>query len=832
MRKQLLIQITIVLIILLAATVTAEIPKLISYQGRLLDETGDPVTGSHNFTFALYMFEEAPLGDSIWTETHSLTLEDDGVYNVMLGSVTPFPSNVDFSSQYWLGLFVDGDEIARYALTADPYSFRADVADSLSGGCVGDTLIAYWEMLRNIPPDIADGDDNTAGVSGDGTADYLARWVNSDSLTASGLYDNGSDNFGMGAIGLVNARLYIDGGDIMKYGIYSTEASSYPIYAEWDGSSAGAAVRATNSGTGGDALQAVAEGSGRSAIYARGSSGVDYSIYSNANGATWAGYFTGDIAITGDANISGNLSVSGNFPTDDDWNTISDTNIYSAVSGNVGIGTPSPNAKLHINGGATIPPIRAQVDGHSRFILSTNGGVSIGDYQDTPPERGLYVYGNLGIGTASPAADLHIVSDDTLASLIVAPTASSSGDHAELLLAEDNDATFGMLWRYNGDDNVLNLYGKNTSTYYGPHLSINRDNGNVGIGTDDPDEALEVVGDIKANGINSRSLILALESLSDIELTLESGGNVGGAFFQIFHDGDYIFAVYEDGKIFATNDMEISGGTGSVNLLVEADTDNSGEGNQPSITLSQDGGDVQAEFGYFHSDNHLTLANRYSAGHLLLGAGDTTIMELTDNHRVYFYNEAGETAVKILPTEGSDGSQISLYKADGTESITLDADYGGLGGDGRIQTEELQITGGSDIAEPFDIDDKYEIKEGMVVRINPQNPGKLSIADQAYDRMVAGVISGAGEVKPGMIMGQKGTIANGEYPIALTGRVYVLADASYGAINPGALLTSSNTPGHAMKVADHSKATGAIIGKAMTSLDEGQGLVLILVTLQ
>jgi hypothetical protein len=62
--------------------------------------------------------------------------------------------------------------------------------------------------------------------------------------------------------------------------------------------------------------------------------------------------------------------------------------------------------------------------------------------------------------------------------------------------------------------------------------------------------------------------------------------------------------------------------------------------------------------------------------------------------------------------------------------------------------------------------------------------------------------------------------------------VYCWCDASGGAIEPGDMLTTSDTPGHAMKVTDYPRAQGAIIGKAMTSLEEGRGLVLVLVNLQ
>ena len=83
-----------------------------------------------------------------------------------------------------------------------------------------------------------------------------------------------------------------------------------------------------------------------------------------------------------------------------------------------------------------------------------------------------------------------------------------------------------------------------------------------------------------------------------------------------------------------------------------------------------------------------------------------------------------------------------------------------------------------------------------------------------------------------MLMGQAGTVADGSHPVALTGRVYCLADASNGPIEPGDLLTTSATPGHAMKVTDYSRAQGAVIGKSMESLQSGTGLVLVLVSLQ
>ncbi len=144
----------------------------------------------------------------------------------------------------------------------------------------------------------------------------------------------------------------------------------------------------------------------------------------------------------------------------------------------------------------------------------------------------------------------------------------------------------------------------------------------------------------------------------------------------------------------------------------------------------------------------------------------------------------------------------------------------------------LHIDGGADLAEPFNTSGRDNIRPGMIMSIDPENPGQLRIADKPHDKTVAGIVSGANGINAGLTLTQKGTAADGSVPVALTGRVYAWVDASYGAIGPGDLLTTSNTPGHAMKVTDHEKGPGTIIGKAMTSMDEGKGLVLVLVTLQ
>lgn len=149
---------------------------------------------------------------------------------------------------------------------------------------------------------------------------------------------------------------------------------------------------------------------------------------------------------------------------------------------------------------------------------------------------------------------------------------------------------------------------------------------------------------------------------------------------------------------------------------------------------------------------------------------------------------------------------------------------------GNVSVRTLTIRGGADLAEPFELSHDG-IAKGSVVIIDDEQPGKLKLSTRAYDTRVAGIVSGANGVHPGISLHQAGVLEKGEN-VALSGRVYVLADATNGAIKPGDLLTTSDTPGHAMKVTNHTQSQGAILGKAMTRLDEGQGAVLVLVTLQ
>ena len=172
---------------------------------------------------------------------------------------------------------------------------------------------------------------------------------------------------------------------------------------------------------------------------------------------------------------------------------------------------------------------------------------------------------------------------------------------------------------------------------------------------------------------------------------------------------------------------------------------------------------------------------------------------------------------------------FQFQNRDGSPYMTIEKDNKVTIG-GSLTVPILQITGGSDLAEPFVVSGMETIEPGTVVVLDPANPGQLRMADGAYDTLVAGIVSGAGGINPGLIMLQESvTDDDAMHPVALTGKVYVKA---VGPIKVGDLLTTSDVPGHAMAATDRDRAFGAILGKAMSPLADETGLVLVLVALQ
>lgn len=222
---------------------------------------------------------------------------------------------------------------------------------------------------------------------------------------------------------------------------------------------------------------------------------------------------------------------------------------------------------------------------------------------------------------------------------------------------------------------------------------------------------------------------------------------------------------------------------------------------------------------------------------------------------IFVKNSDGEDSIVINGSSGNIGvggngqaGDLFIRNADGDDVMHLKGSNGnvGIGGHGESGDVFVKDAGGNntihlsgnsgdiilinaDCAEEFDAAVPEALDPGTVTVLDDE--GRVRTSDQAYDPRVAGVISGAGDYRPGILLDRRGAPGS-RVPVALVGKVFCKVDAAYGPIRVGDLLTTSATAGHAMRASDRGRTAGSVIGKALRAWEEGQGLIPILVALQ
>lgn len=238
------------------------------------------------------------------------------------------------------------------------------------------------------------------------------------------------------------------------------------------------------------------------------------------------------------------------------------------------------------------------------------------------------------------------------------------------------------------------------------------------------------------------------------------------------------------------------------------------------------GANVLANSGIGVASNSVNSYGVY--GHSVSSHG---VYGVADNTGIGVYGESNSgEGIRGTSHNTAHGGVVGVNTTSGIAVYGISSG-GGYAGyfDGRVRVAVLEIAGGADLAEKFETSEKAE--PGTVMCIDTTSPGRLTVASGAYNRKVAGVLSGANKLSAGMVLSDPAAPKNGQ-AVAMTGRVWVKCDTSNGPIEAGDLLTTSETRGHAMKVTDYARSQGATIGKAMTGLESGDGLVLALVSLQ
>jgi hypothetical protein len=209
----------------------------------------------------------------------------------------------------------------------------------------------------------------------------------------------------------------------------------------------------------------------------------------------------------------------------------------------------------------------------------------------------------------------------------------------------------------------------------------------------------------------------------------------------------------------------------------------------------------------------------------------------------YFRNTEGGLALVAVSSTTNDILQVknganTVFRVNGAGNVHTDGGYhcGNNLDDGAGTLDENEIAPCLYDSSPADFAEMLPATQGLypgeVLVVGPD--GQLARSTQPYQSALAGVYS----TRPSYLGNGQRWGEEGYAPLAMVGVVPVQASAENGPIRPGDLLTTSGTPGHAMKADPITVGgvtfypSGVILGKALESLDMGTGLILALVTLQ
>jgi hypothetical protein len=339
---------------------------------------------------------------------------------------------------------------------------------------------------------------------------------------------------------------------------------------------------------------------------------------------------------------------------------------------------------------------------------------------------------------------------------------------------------------------------------------------------------------VKTQGDSDYTLLTPRQKITNVPYSIYSSGGSGGGYW-VYGNGQLTFS---GGNVGVTGGsanpptsgkgVYLEGGSATAGYLWSHDYDT----NTP-LTLFINPFGSKVAVGAFQADGRFTSTSNAEAA--IVGRN-------TANWVGVYGESVGSIGVwgKSSTGIGMQGETGAAYNAGVIGYCSNVAGWGGYfkntaGGvglrvDGAAQVATLDILGGADIVEGFKTGER-PLEPGTVVVIDESHPGELRACRGSYDHRVAGVVSGAGGISPGLHIGQKGAL-DGDTPIAMSGRVYVRCSAENGAIRPGDLLTTAGVEGCAMRATDSRRSHGTVLGKAMTALDHGTGLVLVLVNLQ
>jgi hypothetical protein len=520
------------------------------------------------------------------------------------------------------------------------------------------------------------------------------------------------------------------------------------------------------------------------------------------------------------------------------WTT--GTHINNTNTGNVGIGTTTPNDKLTVYG-SNVKSIFGESNTHTNIYSTYNSQSwnALEIFSNGSSYSGLVFSNNLtsgGIGGVT----------------FVNKAAGVEGV---------NDLRLGGFFSYTdgaANSGYLNFWTANGGAL-GERMRITK-TGNIGIGTSSPDQKLHVAGD---------NAVLKLQN------TLSSGHSwwlFSGAFgapgaFGVYDESAASYRMFFDGSgnvgfgtVNPQNPLHVStAASGLRRDLLRLSNTGTGNNTAPAIAFGYlNGSTASPAFitaPMVSGQNGAMLQFATGGGGTNFNADGSVQMTIDGNGKVGIGTMAPTYKLDVsggqinasgglciagdCKTTWSQVGGSSQWATSGA-SISYTGGNVGIGTSTPNSAYKLDIVGDVNIS--GNINAKYQdvaewvpsthaFAAGTVVVLNPQQSNQVTASSEAYDTRVAGVIS----ERPGLSLGESG---KDKVLVATTGRVKVKVDATRAPIRIGDLLVTSDKEGVAMRSEPlviqgrQIHSPGTLIGKALEPLEKGTGEILVLLSLQ
>ena len=792
----------------------------INYQGRLTDSAGEPLSGSYTMTFRLY--EVASGGSVLDTDTHSVVVTD-GLFN----------TEIDFDPEYfdgkglWLGITVgiDSEMSPRQELRPVPYALSlkpganivgassvallAESTHTAGSGIRGDASATsgtnYGVVGESKSPDGYGGyfynNEGGTGVYGKGTP---GGYFTTDQ---GGTFENPTEGVNVTTVHDYSGGVHASTSGDNSYGVYvdTTGDDSLGVVAGTTGDNSLGVVAST---TGDDSygffaqtmgensygIMASTHGENSDGVWAR--SDKHYGVYgegkyggyftTNQGGTSWADRTAGvDVATTHDYSYGVQAHTAGDNSNGVAASTSGGNShgVSASTTGDNSNGVSAYTAGNHSNG------IWAYSDKH--YGVYGKGG-KYGGYFTTDQGGTSWDDKTAGVNATTAYDYSSGVQAHTTGDYSTGVNAVTSGDHSLGVQASTTGENSPGVDAYTtGDDSdgfSASAWGENS---VGVRAYSVKDYGVYGKGKSGGYFTTNQDGTILDHyaGVSATTVYMYCDAIR-AETTGDSSDGVYASTTGKFSDG------------------------------VNAETTGNGSDGVHAYTSGVSSFGVRAETTGDSSDGV------YASTHGDSSDGVHAYTYGDDSPGVYAYSTKSHGVVGVSRDDSSAGVVAknwngNLIEAYDTSAIPDDRRFY-VSISGHVYADGSFHSGGADVAEYFPITEDPEPCTVMVIG----EDSKLQISTTAYDTTVAGIVSTA----PGVALGTKDDGNEGEKLIAVAGRVPCKVDATYAPIEPGDLLTTSDTPGHAMKAT--APQIGTILGKALEPLDSGTDVIEVLVTLQ